>query len=88
MSSVITKTLADGILCADCGGFIDDFNPGHPRWCDECQSTITSVTPAHIQNCWFITYRQHGQPMEAWVYGTRDEAIRSVLWRMKDEKPI
>lgn len=33
----IADGLIDGLLCVDCGEYIDGDEPGHPRKCKGCQ---------------------------------------------------
>lgn len=31
------EMILEGILCENCGVFIDDANPGYPRTCENCE---------------------------------------------------
>lgn len=38
----ITDMILDGILCEECGIFIDEDFAGHPRKCDDCKREKTN----------------------------------------------
>ena len=33
----ISEMIQEGILCSECGGYVDDNESGHPRKCNLCQ---------------------------------------------------
>lgn len=35
--SEITEDVMEGLLCEDCGAFIDGDAPGYPRECEDCE---------------------------------------------------
>lgn len=41
--------LLDGTLCEACGTFIDDDEPGHPRYCDDECAAARGMPPPALQ---------------------------------------